>query len=576
MALSIYIKLLFRTFVLLLVIACTFKGMAQEVLAPPKYADPVYTKEYTRTNFTTLTWKNINTPVCFYNTTAAKNAQYKINYFKKYFSAPPISLKECVYVSPASDPLFNMIRTTLLGRDSTSSPVHPHAFRFYADTMAYSDPLNPSSDYFTTIKLKKPVEDFYQPYYFKKTEVSNKEYRAFVSWVLDSIARTLLAEDEEGDSAFYINGRYADKPLLNRKLKIEWNDSTVKDVLECLYLPIEERYYKRREVDPRKLNYLYNVNGAMQCTNVYPDTLVWYNDFPMMEALTNMYFWHPVYDDYPVVGITQEQANAFLAWKTKLKQEELDGEHSNYVVKYELPDEMEWEMMAAKDKDHFYASEYTPFTDGSFETNLSFKADTCGSVYKTIRLSNREDGEKNYMTLFPAGLPPQPEFNTYDYIDPVTRICLYRCDLNYSAKRMPYLNTIRNASRDENGVLFMGDNVSEWMKDTYHDNWLAVYTMHQNKLRKINSPYSKFLLEQEALYNATDDTAGVLVRGGNWYDLSLATTGGKNFEGMNKKKFVDPTKTFATIGFRYVVKIYRKDELYTLLKDLPETPAEQK
>ncbi len=572
-------KLLSRTLALLLVIACTFKGMAQEVIAPsrPKYADPVYTKEgQSPTKITSLTWKNINTPVCFYNNTAAKNAQYKINYFSNYFSVAPLSFSECVYVNPANDPQFNMIHTTLLGRDSTSSTVQPHAFRFYSDTITDPGPLDPSSDYLTLIKLKKPIEDFYQPYYFKKTEVTNKEYRQFVYWVLDSIARTLLAEDNEEDSVFYINGKYADKPLLNRKLKINWNDSTVKDVLESLYLPVEERYYKRREVDPRKLNYLYSVNGVRQCSNVYPDTLVWFNDFPTLDYLTNMYFWHPAYDDYPVVGVTQEQANAYLAWKTKLKQEELDAQHSNYTVKYELPDEMEWEMMAAKDKEHFYATEYTPFTDAGFETNLLFKADTCGSVHKTIRLNNREDGEKNYITLFPAGLPQQPAFNSYPYIDPATEVCLYRCKLDYHVKRMPYLSTIRNASRDENGISFMGNNVSEWMQDTYRDNWLAVYTMHQNKLRKINSPYSKFLLEQETLCNATDDTAGVLVRGGNWYDLSLTSTGGKNFEGMNKKKFVDPAKAFATVGFRYVVKIYRKDELYTLLKDLPEAPAEKK
>ncbi|MCW3084263.1 MAG: hypothetical protein JWP12_1629 [Bacteroidetes bacterium] len=572
------IKLLPHTLLLLLVIACAFKGVCQEVIVPsaPKYADGVYTKEGAPSLKTTdLTWENINTPVCFYNTTAAKNAQYKISYFKKYFSQAPLSFSECVYVNPANDQQFNLIHTILLADDKTVAPAHPNAFRFYADTVADPGALEPASDYLTLIKLKKPIEDFYQPYYFKKTEVTNKEYHQFVNWVLDSIARTLLAEDNEEDSVFYINGRYADKPLLNKELKIDWADPNVKEVLECLYLPPEERFYRRREIDPRRLNYRYEVNNVTQCTNVFPDTMVWHNDFPAQDILTNLYFWHIAFADYPVVGITQEQANAFLAWKTKLKQEELDRLHSNYMVRYELPDEMEWEMMAAKDKEHFYATEYTPFTDAGFETNLLFKADTSGNAYKNIRYNNCETGETRYKTSFPAGMKLRSDFVLKNYIDPLTKICLYRSNLTYTVK-IPFLNTIRNASCDENGVLFMGGNVSEWMKDTYRDNWRDVYTMHQNKLRMINSPYSKFLLEQETLCNATDDTTGVLVRGANWYDLSFATTGSKNFEGMNKKKFVDPQKAYATVGFRYVIKIYRKDELYVLLKDLPAAPAEQK
>ena len=45
----------------------------------------------------------------------------------------------------------------------------------------------------------------------------------------------------------------------------------------------------------------------------YPDTLVWIRDFTYSynEPWANMYFWHPSFDDYPVVGITWKQANAF-------------------------------------------------------------------------------------------------------------------------------------------------------------------------------------------------------------------------------------------------------------------------
>ena len=54
--------------------------------------------------------------------------------------------------------------------------------------------------------------------------------------------------------------------------------------------------------------------------NVYPDTLVWVHDFTYSfnEPMTKMYFSHPAYDDYPVVGVTWKQARAFSIWRTDL------------------------------------------------------------------------------------------------------------------------------------------------------------------------------------------------------------------------------------------------------------------
>ncbi|MFN8237370.1 MAG: hypothetical protein U0T77_04305 [Chitinophagales bacterium] len=33
------------------------------------------------------------------------------------------------------------------------------------------------------------------------------------------------------------------------------------------------------------------------------------------EPMTRTYFTHPAHDDYPVVGVTWDQCNAFCAWR---------------------------------------------------------------------------------------------------------------------------------------------------------------------------------------------------------------------------------------------------------------------
>ncbi len=238
-------------------------------------------------------------------------------------------------------------------------------------------------------------------FYMDETEITNSEYRQFVNWVRDSIIRTKLAilADEVGltpedggigEFAFkdadtanmtayekYMHDNYfglGEDPYEGYKLNhdvdlifdtAEYPDEYYSEVMDTMYLPIEESYNGQRTWDVKKFKFQYTYmdiqkvakNKSLrrkdaiikEAIEVYPDTTTWIRDFSYSynEPMHNDYFWHDAYGDYPVVGVTWAQAKAFCQWRTLNKnayQKSKKGAH--FVNSFRLPSETEWEYAA--------------------------------------------------------------------------------------------------------------------------------------------------------------------------------------------------------------------------------------
>ena len=137
-------------------------------------------------------------------------------------------------------------------------------------------------------------------------EVTNKEYREFVDWVKFRKAYESLAQ-------IYPKKFLNPDGSINENIAIDWSDPLL---LEQMCLPPGMMFFRKHEIDTRKLFY----HGIP----IYPDTLCWGNSSSMMlEGMTRSYFWHPSYDDCPVVGVTFHQAEAYCKWRSERLNESI-------------------------------------------------------------------------------------------------------------------------------------------------------------------------------------------------------------------------------------------------------------
>jgi formylglycine-generating enzyme required for sulfatase activity len=101
--------------------------------------------------------------------------------------------------------------------------------------------------------------------------------------------------------------------------------------------------------------WLANKHGktAEEYKNALPDTLVWRNKESQNEPYVQYYYSHPAYKEFPVIGISYEQAVLYCKWRTErvkelFKTKALTDKKNVYPTNFEyrLPTKEEWEAAA--------------------------------------------------------------------------------------------------------------------------------------------------------------------------------------------------------------------------------------
>ena len=263
-------------------------------------------------------------------------------------------------------------------------------------------------------------------FWMDATEITNSEYRQFVNWVRDSIAYMHLIGDEGSASEYAIHPKYerdGQEVQIDWSKKIPWEKRLIPDdpISEALAPMFYDDGFGSLRTGALRYNYSWvNMDAATAAGNrfdvstgrypdnaevrvdsfwvenegiysktitrplrepkdlktnsiicVYPDTAVWVRDFEYSfnDPLLYGYFSMPGYSDYPVVGVTWEQAHAFCHWRTNL----LRTQGKQVTHQYRLPTEAEWEYAARGGRRaamYPWGDKYARDSEGCFMANF--------------------------------------------------------------------------------------------------------------------------------------------------------------------------------------------------------------
>ena len=336
----------------------------------------------------------------------------------------------------------------------------------------------------------RPKQVSIQAFYMDDTEITNNEYRQFVFWVRDSIVAKTLGDE------YLTEPDEAGNQRIDWSKKIDYSTQETQDALKPLYYSEEDKLGSANAWDVRKFVFDYKWLDLQEAAKlqyklkpvarktfihsekalIYPDTLAFVRDFTYAnnDPMAQTYFWHPGFDDYPVVGVSWKQASAFCAWRTNYLNAYYLEQGDPEVAPFALPTEAQWEYAARGGR------RFSPYPWGGPYTRNSRGCFLCN--FKPLRGNYIEDG----------GL--------------------------YPVKATAYFP-------NDYGLYCMAGNVAEWTNSAYDE---SIYTM-------IHDEQPDY--EYNAKDDDSPTLKRKVVRGGSWKDVAyFCQTSTRSYEYQDTAK----------------------------------------
>ena len=125
-----------------------------------------------------------------------------------------------------------------------------------------------------------------------------------------------FVEQKTGPGLVFVEGGSFTMGRVEQDVMYEWDNIPRKQTVSSFYLD---------EIEVRNVDYLeylfwlqriYGLSYPEVYKKALPDTLVWRDKLGYNEPFVNGYLRHPAFKNYPVVGVSWQQATDYCAWRT--------------------------------------------------------------------------------------------------------------------------------------------------------------------------------------------------------------------------------------------------------------------